>query len=620
MLSVWLPLNGDLRNQGLANITATNNGATVDNNGKIGKCYSFDGNSLYGDWSEINTLTQISGCCWIYLNSLSSAQYFFHLGGQSSYPCKFSLDYEGSIRFQINGTEYISGITLTTGIWYHLAITWNGTMAKLYVNGIESYSKSATGSFSASNHFAIGARTNGTAGNTFAYAIKNGGKLNDIRFYDHALSPREVKQVSTALVLHYPLAMPGGENLYDHSKDFSGTWVSGAYWVTDSEQYNGFVVKKKSSIWGGLAQNVPCSNGDIFTISFYGKVDSGGNIQSIHRSSLGNVTTGLNILGGNFTSTNYWVANNDDGTTWKRYWATVQITSSDITYLQWRIENSVADKFLYVCGMKLERGSRPTPWIPNPADAEYSTFGFDDGIEYDVSGYGHNGTKTGVTYSSDSPRYNTSTKFDANTNDVTPMPCFSNGQTVDEMSISIWFNIMWNVLIDENGTDLSDESGNILVDGISIDNTENSTGPNFFSLGENEFVRARIAASTSIWSYSKIGTGSPTQVYFDCENILDNEWHHFVYVFNKGIITCYIDGEMLGSEDKSSIANYLYCGSQSWHLAGYTATGGKFIGSLSDFRLYATALSTDEIADLYHTPISLSNTGTLLTQGEYVEV
>jgi len=82
-------------------------------------------------------------------------------------------------------------------------------MAKLYVNGIESYSKSATGSFSASNHFAIGARTNGTAGNTFAYAIANGGKLNDIRLYDHALSPREVKEISKGLVLHYPLAMPG---------------------------------------------------------------------------------------------------------------------------------------------------------------------------------------------------------------------------------------------------------------------------------------------------------------------------------------------------------------------------------------------------------------------------
>lgn len=30
------------------------------------------------------------------------------------------------------------------------------------------------------------------------------------------------------------------------------------------------------------------------------------------------------------------------------------------------------------------------------------------------------------------------------------------------------------VLIDENGTDLSDESGNILVDGISIDNIDSS--------------------------------------------------------------------------------------------------------------------------------------------------
>ena len=627
MLSVWLPLNGDLHNQGLSNITVINNGATVDNNGKIGKCYSFDGNDDFINLGNIGSYfdgSAFSICFWIYSLENKTRAAVFSSYGLSSTSNFWGLELNSSnnnycnnnLRFDWLGSDtYSPDDFVTYNAWTHICVTYDGVnQIKMYKNGaLIQTSTRVLNAIPVGNTYYLGrdSRTGSTAFN---------GKLNDFRIYDHCLSPRECKQISTALVLHYPLAMPGGENLYKHSKDFFGTWVSGANWTTDSEQYNGFVVKKKSSIWGGLAQNVPCSNGDIFTISFYAKVDSGGNIQSIHRSSLGNVTTGLNILGGNFTSTNYWVANNDDGTTWKRYWATVQITSSDITYLQWRIENSVADKFLYVCGMKLERGSRSTPWIPNPADAEYSTFGFDDGIEYDVSGYGHNGTKTGVTYSSDSPRYNTSTKFDANTNDVTPMPCFSNGQTVDEMSISIWFNIMWNVLIDENGTDLSDESGNILVDGISIDNIENSTGPNFFSLGENEFVHARIAASTSIWSYSKIGTGSPTQVYFDCENILDNEWHHFVYVFNKGIITCYIDGEMLGSEDKSSIANYLYCGSQSWHLAGYTATGGKFIGSLSDFRLYATALSTDEIADLYHTPISLSNTGTLLTQGEYVEV
>ena len=38
-----MPLNGTLDNIGISDVTVTNNGATVDNNGKIGKCYSFDG-------------------------------------------------------------------------------------------------------------------------------------------------------------------------------------------------------------------------------------------------------------------------------------------------------------------------------------------------------------------------------------------------------------------------------------------------------------------------------------------------------------------------------------------------------------------------------------------------
>ena len=43
-LKIWLPLNGTLDNQGLDDVVVTNNGATIDNNGKIGKCYNFNGN------------------------------------------------------------------------------------------------------------------------------------------------------------------------------------------------------------------------------------------------------------------------------------------------------------------------------------------------------------------------------------------------------------------------------------------------------------------------------------------------------------------------------------------------------------------------------------------------
>ena len=43
-LQVWLPLNGTTENLGLSTVTVTNNGATVNTSGKIGSCYSFDGN------------------------------------------------------------------------------------------------------------------------------------------------------------------------------------------------------------------------------------------------------------------------------------------------------------------------------------------------------------------------------------------------------------------------------------------------------------------------------------------------------------------------------------------------------------------------------------------------
>ena len=73
-LQIWMPLDGDLRNQGLENSEIINDGATVNNSGKIGKCYSFNGSSyITATLPNIQnySTTEFSMCAWIYFPSKS---------------------------------------------------------------------------------------------------------------------------------------------------------------------------------------------------------------------------------------------------------------------------------------------------------------------------------------------------------------------------------------------------------------------------------------------------------------------------------------------------------------------------------------------------------------------
>lgn len=71
MLCVWLPLNGDSRNQGLNSLTLSGAPTSWDNNGKIGKCANFTGNLayiLYNNTTKFNYLDNFSWTIWIKTN------------------------------------------------------------------------------------------------------------------------------------------------------------------------------------------------------------------------------------------------------------------------------------------------------------------------------------------------------------------------------------------------------------------------------------------------------------------------------------------------------------------------------------------------------------------------
>lgn len=587
----------------------------LSNSGKLGSTYENNSKTSGGFKTRdvIDLGSEQSMFCWVKFISLNSdSSLGCGLVSQHRYSKNTGLGL--NIKYVSSTTGYVTVSTgtgssrtyntycgstlLQANTWYHLGFTYDGvSVLKLYVNGACDGTYNIGKMSTPADYVMFYCWSlSGTSGSTVHGNYILNGSMNDARVYDECISPKEIEIISRGLALHYH--MDGGgknqSNLWKGTFDFSGSWNGSGNWTTSTEKYNEFTVKQRTGQWGGINQNVSATNGDKFTISFWAKVDSGGTITSIHRSNLGNVTTGLRILGGNFVSGDTWVTTSTDGTKWKYYWGSLEVTSADITYVQWRIENSVANKTMWICGFKFERGTKPTPWMPHTDDPQYNSMGYSNNVEYDVSGYLRNGSPSGVSYSSDSARYSVSTVFDANTDTVTVPSAFSVSQTMRELSVCIWFK----------------------------SNTLNGTAPNFFSLGENAFIRARTSNGQSIWCYYRTSTETAAvnmrSYTFSCKNILDNNWHHLVCTFKDGISKCYIDGSIIGTNDNTSDGLYLMCSSTSWHLAGYAANSENFIGSLSDFRLYATALSADAIQELYNMAASITDSGTLMGY-EFVE-
>ena len=125
-LQVWLPLNGNLNNQGLANVTVTNSGATVNSAGKIGSCYAFT-ESQYMVLNNVpfSQLGNCSVCFWIYLPS-----------NESWLPCT-----GGNVGS--NTGQYFLATDGGTGAFYHSQIGSN--TVTIYRDGVAGTTPLASG-------------------------------------------------------------------------------------------------------------------------------------------------------------------------------------------------------------------------------------------------------------------------------------------------------------------------------------------------------------------------------------------------------------------------------------------------------------------------------------------
>ncbi len=176
------------------NATWTNDPTSTT--GKYGNAINYDGSNDYLATSlSLNLGQPFTWSAWVNINSSSSVNRFFGQGNVGSGGTGFAVAAANSTNkirvYYPNNSYQDSADSITTGSWYHIAITRaeNGTNnIKVYINGVYSALSNETASPSdTSSYFEVGRLISSTA----QYSGTN-KKIDEVRIYNRALSAGEV--------------------------------------------------------------------------------------------------------------------------------------------------------------------------------------------------------------------------------------------------------------------------------------------------------------------------------------------------------------------------------------------------------------------------------------------
>ena len=570
-LRVWLPLTKDLRNQGLSDVTVTNNGATYSSTGgKLGGCYSF-GTGASAISLPTSTFTSLTGdfsvACWVKIISWNTS--YATIWAATSTSASWSNIMAGLFRngssskilFCIgNDSSSTQASCITTediqlNTWYHFVCTYTSGKICLYQNGnlVSSYNTSIIPKFSATQYFNIGKMRENT--------YQTNSSINDFRLYDHCLSPMEVKELAKGLVLHYPLNRQGWgqENLFN--------WSNNATGITLYDYRN---VGSFTQFTNSLTFDPSTTVGKKYTISFWAKSPNG--------------TTPLQLYNANSNPEYFYFSTtltSSLGTEWQFFKYTVTNTqysgsgtASTNANIWKRIEIYAPNQMkVQVKQIKVEEGEIATPWCPNSSDALATTMGLNGTTEYDTSGFCNNGIKNNLpTYSSDTAKYTVSTHLDG-VNQTIQLPNLLTLIPDSIFTFNIWFKRLQS--------EPSSKPWETLFG-----------GPSGFEI---ETCSANNIHDNKIRAYSW-GSGM-----FECEC---DKWNMLTMVSNGTNALFYLNGELkLTGTYKALVSGNYFIGSWS------NTSTQNYKGYVCDARIYATALSADDVKSLYQNSAYIDSSG-----------
>ena len=143
---------------------------------------------------------------WFYFNSVAATQnlFDFRAGASSDVAPLVYINAGGELRFYSYSADRITGATLTTGQWYHIAVSRSGTSTKLFLNGTSQGTWTAATDYGVAKPLIIGAKWDGSNffnGNIDEFRITKGLS----RYVNNFVAPtsEETSDTDTSLLLHF---------------------------------------------------------------------------------------------------------------------------------------------------------------------------------------------------------------------------------------------------------------------------------------------------------------------------------------------------------------------------------------------------------------------------------
>ena len=587
-LVAWFPLNGNLNNNGLDTFAVSGTPAYIEG-GKIGQ-YAYDLSkrvtftipSLVGAtefsisfWCKINPDENLS-TNWVDILSVTSRS----ADDTSSASFRFETCYGSVTNVGIGayegGTNSYIGTsnagTLTSSkdsVWYHVCVVANDSAGKVrwYINGIQKVVQDYNGG-----------HLNGYG--YFGEADKVNGALQDVRFYNHALSVKEVKELAKGLVTHLPLDWGANPNIIPDNpvvtiptevdSELGTVYVRSTTATTESYIYSGrseiVEASTKYTLSALIWVNEYVSSVDLFWLSTNttNKKTGSGWDSVTNTAGLHPIPNQWNYITWTFTT-----KAND-------YTGFIRIDNNGTT------ESGTA-AILKVKNIKLEKGEIATPYIPNVEETAYVMGGFSTKFLQDCSGYNRNVTisGTGISNAEGAPR-GTGTNFLASTK-VTISDGFPVG-TQTPFTIAYWHKALTQTYTRYNDSI-----------GFGVGNSTSTSATSQFR---------REVEKTDGSNYMWFGNGTVTSGGMCSYAPTMDTWYHCALTFDGTTFKQYING----TQQSTGTLESTYSGFKTYSNLWINDSNNMY-QEVADVRIYATALSADDVKELYQVSAQIDKTG-----------